>query len=217
MIRRFPFWLMLCALLLGTGVAFASTASAHARLKTSEPAANATIAQAPMQITLTFTQETSPTKSGGSVTDAGGATVSTGFQVDLNDRTKMTIPLKPGLGSGAYTVQYNTFTDDDGGMVNDRFVFTVGAGGMAGTTLAPTIAGAAGAIGVAAVTSVAAAATRGPSVTLVPAVSTPATGAVATTATGSGSGVPVVVWLLVALAVVGALAFGVRLVLAQRR
>jgi len=159
----------------------------------------------PPQITLTFTEETSPTKSGGSVTDAGGATVSTGFTVDLNERTKMTIPLKPGLGPGAYTVQYNTFTDDDGGMVADRFVFTVGAGGAAG---------AAGA------TVVASAATRTPSVTLIPAVGAPPTGAVASTTAGgggSGSGVSVIVWLLVALAVVGALAFGVRLALAQRR
>jgi len=219
MVRRSGYWLALCALLLVIGAAFASTASAHARLKTSEPAASAMVAQAPAQVTLTFTEETSPTKSGGSVTDAGGATVSTGFAVDLNERTKMTIPLKPGLGPGAYTVQYNTFTDDDGGMVADRFVFTISAGGAAGavgvvgaTIATPTVAGAAGA------TVVASAATRAPSVTLVPAISAPATGAVAsTTASGSGSGVPVIVWLLVALAVVGALAFGVRLARAQRR
>ncbi len=220
MIRRSPFWLALCALLLGMGVAFAGTASAHARLKTSEPVANATVAQAPAQITLTFTEETSPTKSGGSVTDASGATVSTGFKVDLNERTKMTIPLKPGLGPGAYTVQYNTFTDDDGGMVADHFVFTVGAAGTTGASVAPAATTAptmASTTGATSTTGVASAATRGPSVTLVPAVNAPATGAGASTAASTGSSVPVAVWVLVALAVVGALAFGVRLVMAQRR
>ena len=216
--RRFGFWLAACALMLGVGVMCAPVASAHARLKTSDPAANAIVAQPLTQVTITFSEETSATKSGGSVMDASGATVSTGFMVDLNDRTKMTIALKSGLGPGVYTVRYNTFTDDDGGMVDDRFTFTVGQGGAApvagATTAAPAMISAPIATTAANATV---AATRGPSVTLVPAVSTPAAGtASANAATGSGGGVPALVWVIVAAVVVGVIAFSARLVAARR-
>jgi len=216
--RRSGFWLAACALMLGVGVMCAPAASAHALLKTSDPAASATMAQPPIQVTLTFSEETSATKSGGSVMDASGAAVSTGFKVDLNDRTKMTIALKSSLDSGVYTVRYNTFTDDDGGIVDDRFTFTVGQGGAApvvgATSAAPAMTSAP-----AATTAVNAtvAATRGPSVTLVPAVSTPAAGtASASAATGNGGGVPALVWVIVAVVVVGVIAFGARLVAARR-
>ena len=217
--RRCGFWLAACALMLGVGVMCAPAASAHARLKMSDPAANATVAQPPAQVTITFSQETSATKSGGSVMDASGAAVSTGFMVDLNDRTKMTIALKPGLGPGAYTVRYNTFTDDDGGMVDDRFTFSIGQGGaapVAGATTAPPAMTSAPAATTAANATVAA--TRAPSVTLVPAVSTPAAGtANASAATGSGGGgVPALVWVIVGVVGVGVIAFGARLVAVRR-
>lgn len=215
--RRFGFWLAVCAFVLGVSAMGAPAASAHARLKTSEPAANAAVAQPPAQVTLTFSEETSATKSGGSVTDASGAMVSTGAKVDLNDRTKMTIALKPGLGPGVYTVQYNTLTEDDGGMVNDHFTFTVGPGGAApvvGATTAATSAPAATTVtGTVAVT-------RGPSVTLVPAVGTPvsnaASASTSTTGAGGGGGIPAVIWVLVAVVVVAVIAFGARLVTARR-
>lgn len=132
---------LLVAVMLGIAVGLigASAVSAHARLKTSVPAANATLPAAPAQIVITFSEETSATKSGGSVTDAGGATVSTGFKVDLNERTKMTIDLKPNLPGGVYTVKWNTFTDDDSGMADGTFAFTV-QGAQQAATAAPTTA-----------------------------------------------------------------------------
>jgi methionine-rich copper-binding protein CopC len=124
-----------CALLVALPV------SAHAELKSSTPADKATLTSAPTQISLTFSEETSPTKSGGSVTDASGATVSTGFTVNPADGTKMTIALKPNLPNGVYTVKWNTLTEDDNGMVNGTFTFTVqAASGSAATATTPLAA-----------------------------------------------------------------------------
>jgi methionine-rich copper-binding protein CopC len=108
--------------------------SAHAELKSSTPADKATLTTAPTQISLTFSEETSPTKSGGSVTDASGAMVSTGFTVNPVDGTKMTITLKPNLPNGVYTVKWNTLTEDDNGMVNGTFTFTVQVPSGSGAT-----------------------------------------------------------------------------------
>ncbi len=108
--------------------------SAHAAYKSSDPPANGTVQKAPTQVAITFSEETDPLKSGGSVTDASGATVSTGFKVDLNERTNMTIALKPSLPNGVYTVKWNSFTDDDNGVANDTFTFTIEAAASAAAT-----------------------------------------------------------------------------------
>lgn len=99
-------------------------ALAHAEYRSSVPANGATIATAPAQVVITFSQETSATRSNGAATDAAGALVSTGWSVDLNERTKMTIPLKPNLGNGIYTVTYTSLSED-GHQVDGSFIFTV--------------------------------------------------------------------------------------------
>ncbi len=101
--------------------------SAHALYKSSNPPANGTVPQAPRQVMIIFSEETDPLKSGGSVADPSGAPVSTGFKVDLNERTQMTIDLKPNLPDGVYTVTWNTFTDDDNGVADGAFTFMVQA------------------------------------------------------------------------------------------
>ncbi len=176
----------------------ASGVSAHAQIKAADPAANAVVPVAPVQVTLTFSEETNPTKSGGSVTNASGATVSTGFKVDLNERTKMTIPLMPNLPSGVYTVKWNSFTDDDSGVANGTFTFTVQAAaattGTATTGTAPAVASAiVGTVAASPTTAPAAttaptaprAATVAPTATTAPAATRAATAAVAT---GTGGG-----------------------------
>lgn len=115
-------------LMLAFGGVWATQVAAHAKLKASFPARDATIGAAPAQVLLTFSEETSPTKSGGSVSDATGATVSTGFRVNLTRRTEMTIDLRMALPPGAYTVKYNTFTEDDSGAEQGTFAFTVREG-----------------------------------------------------------------------------------------
>lgn len=119
-------WLVV-ALMLVLMAANAGSVAAHSRIKSAVPADKATVNAAPTQVALVLTEETNPTKSVGSVTDVGGATVSTGFRVDSADRTKMTIDLKPNLPNGAYTVAWNTFTDNDNGSANGTLTFTVQA------------------------------------------------------------------------------------------
>ena len=218
--RLFIATMIVAAVMMG-----ASAVSAHAQLKTSDPADKATLTKAPTQIAITFSEETDPLKSGGSVTDASGATVSTGFTVDLNARTNMTIALKPNLPNGAYTVKWNSFTDDDSGVANGTFTFTIQAQ-AAGTGTATT--GTAPASGSATAGTVApAAATTAPAATVAPTTAPTATvGATATRAattavatgtgggsaaatpaqttlpaTGSGSGTSGAPWALIVLAV----------------
>ncbi len=184
-VRRFIVMAMI-AVIAAVG---ASGVAAHAQIKTADPAANAVVPTAPAQVTLTFSEETSPTKSGGSVTNASGATVSTGFKVDLNARTQMTIPLMPNLPGGVYTVKWNSFTDDDSGMANGTFTFTVQAAAPT-TGTAPSAASAV--VGtVAASPTTASAATIAPTTTRAATVSPTATTAPAATtavATGIGGG-----------------------------
>ncbi len=173
----------------------ASGVSAHAQIKAADPAANAVIPTAPTQINLTFSEETSPTKSSGSVTNASGATVSTGFKVDLNERTKMAIALMPNLPNGVYTVKWNTLTEDDNGTASGAFTFTVqAAAAITGTATTGTIpAGASAVTG-----TVPAAATTAPTATVAATTVPPATTAPTSTrpatppaATGTGGGTTV--------------------------
>lgn len=121
-----PCLVVLCVLALALPVA------AHAEYRSSVPANGATVATPPAQVVVTFSQETSATQSKGQVTDATGSVVSSGpAVVDLNDRTKLTLPLKPNLPGGIYTVAY-TSQSQDGHVVDGSFVFTVGPAARAG-------------------------------------------------------------------------------------
>lgn len=139
--RQWVRWLAVMTLTLAIAATQGGVVSAHARLKSSEPPDKAVLTKVPAQVTLIFGEETSATMSDGSVVSATGATVSTGFQVDLNDRTKMTITLMPNLGFGTYTVRYHTLTEDDNGMVDGSISFSV-QGLAAGASSAPASTGA---------------------------------------------------------------------------
>lgn len=210
-------------------MASAGGVSAHARLTASVPADKATVTTVPPQVLLTFSEETSPTKSGGSVIDARGATVSTGFTVDLNDRTRMTIALKPNLPNGVYTVRWNSLTEEDNGAADGTFTFTIqaqAAGTAPATTTTPAVTTAAT---VAATPTAAATATAAPTATRA-ATTAVATGtgggtAAATTApaalpqTGNNdraSGAPLAIVILVVAAVAIASGFAFRFRSARR-
>lgn len=174
------FMVMPLALMLAVSV------SAHAALQSSVPADKATVTTVPTQVALTFSEETSPTRSGGSVTDASGATVSTGFKVDLNDRTKMTIALRPNLPNGVYTVKWNSLTEDDNGAADGTFTFTIQAqatgAGTATTGTAPANGSAT------AGTAPAPAATTAPTATAATVTPTATRAVTTTVATGTGGG-----------------------------
>ncbi|MGI8689567.1 MAG: copper resistance CopC family protein [Thermomicrobiales bacterium] len=216
----------------------ASIVSAHAQYKSSDPPANGTVQKAPTQVAITFSEETDPLKSGGSVADASGATVSTGFKVDLNERTNMTIALKPNLPSGIYTVKWNSFTDDDNGVADGTFIFTIQATAASAAATGTTPAGASAVAGTApasaTVTTAATvaptatpAATTAPTATVAPTTTRAATTVVATSvgggvttgtattlpATGKsdgGIGSPWVIWAALIGAFVLAIGLGVR-------
>lgn len=117
-------WALIAPIALLIAALHAAAVTAHAEYRSSVPANGATVTTAPTQVVITFSQETSATKSNGSVNDASGTVVSTGWSVDLNERTKMTIPLTPTLPNGIYTVNYTSLSQDDH-QVDGSFIFTV--------------------------------------------------------------------------------------------
>lgn len=122
-IRRLVSLLAAFVLLLGT----AQWVSAHAELVRSEPAAGSSVAAAPGQVTVYYSEEIDATKSTITVIDASGATVSQGAATPVDgDPKAMKVALQSGLADGAYTVQW-TNTSIDGHSEEGNFSFTVGA------------------------------------------------------------------------------------------
>jgi methionine-rich copper-binding protein CopC len=95
-------------------------------LQTANILPDAVIASAPATLTVTFTEETSPTQTRLSVTNASGA------RVDKNDLSVQgdtaTIGLNA-LSNGVYTVTYHTFVEADSHVVDGEYTFTVAATG----------------------------------------------------------------------------------------
>lgn len=123
MIVAVLFLAVMALVLAQAGVAFA-----HAHLKSSTILPNATITTVPATLALTFDEETSPTETRLQVVDASGKAVDKG---DLKvNGTTATVSLGT-LADGKYTVNYRSFTEDDGGIVTGSFTFTVAKSGTA--------------------------------------------------------------------------------------
>ena len=100
-------------------------ALAHAFLDHALPAVGATVAQAPSEVTLWFTQSLEPAFAGCAVTNAAGQRVDTGqVMVDPKDPQELHVPLKP-LAPGDYKVSWHVVSVDTHRTVGD-FSFTVG-------------------------------------------------------------------------------------------
>ncbi|GAA1397531.1 hypothetical protein GCM10009613_50360 [Pseudonocardia kongjuensis] len=162
---------VLLALLLG-----AVPAWAHTELESSTPAADSELAQAPTEITLTFSENVPPdtaeiTVRGPDGTDhvAGPATGDTGT---------LTVPLQPLGPAGVYTVEYRVVSDD-GHPVSGTVPFTLTQPGPA-----------------------AAAASTPPATSAAPPAD-PAAPAPAAAAGDTGDGAPVWPWVLLAVVVLG--------------
>jgi methionine-rich copper-binding protein CopC len=127
-------------LVLALCLALSSTALAHAKLVSSDPAADAKLAKAPAKVTLVFSEEISDkeTESNFTVTDETGATVGTG-KLDTNDLDHKTMSgaLKTGVGDGIYTVKWNAVSPDDNGHSDGNFTFGVNKDPDAQPTAAP--------------------------------------------------------------------------------
>lgn len=138
--------LMTCAAVMLLSAVFAAPAGAHARLTSSDPSDGATLASQPATVKVTYGEETSLTKSTLQVfyqKDASSAQVQADNgdgHVDVNDRTKASVTLKPGLGAGIYTVKWHTLTEDDNGQADGTFTFTVTGGAATDGSPSPATA-----------------------------------------------------------------------------
>ncbi|HYK97159.1 MAG TPA: copper resistance CopC family protein [Candidatus Acidoferrales bacterium] len=124
---------------LALSLALATTAFAHSHLTSSSPSAGQTLATSPAAVLLNFDEELDTDASTAKVTDASGATVSTGVTIDANTRVKMTVALKPSLPNGIYKVSWHSVADDDKGVIDGTFFFGVGVAAPS-TTTAPASA-----------------------------------------------------------------------------
>ena len=120
--------LMVVALMLLSG----GIASAHAEFKSSAPAADSTVNQAPDKVVAVFENHAALQAEGSllKVTDASGAVVDMGdTTLDKSDadRKTLAISLKSGLGNGTYTVAWAAASSSDGSIEEGSFKFSVGA------------------------------------------------------------------------------------------
>ena len=100
------------ALVIASVSAAAAAAYAHAHLARASPAAGATLAVVPTEVTLHFTQRLEPKFSTIVVRDAGGKQVDKGdSNVSGEDLTVLKVSLQP-LGSGSYKVEWRVISVD---------------------------------------------------------------------------------------------------------
>ena len=102
-----------------------AAAWAHAHLEGASPADGATIAAAPDEIRLTFSEGVEPGLSGVTVEAGGGAKVATG-QARAEGRTHevLVVPLGMRLDAGGYAVRWHAVSVD-GHRTRGTFSFTV--------------------------------------------------------------------------------------------
>lgn len=121
--------LRLTALVAALALALLSvgSASAHAELESSVPAAGSTVTASPERVTLVFSQELKPAGNSVTVTGPSGAVVSQGdAALDRSDpnRATLVVALAPNLAAGAYTVAWVN-ASVDGHSEEGEFTFTV--------------------------------------------------------------------------------------------
>ena len=105
------------------GVALGATAAlAHAHLDHASPPVDGTVATAPSEVTLSYTQNLEPAFSGVEVTDASGARVDQG-KPQVSGST-MSVALKA-IGPGAYHVHWHVLSVDTH-KTEGNFTFSVG-------------------------------------------------------------------------------------------
>jgi copper transport protein len=112
-------------LLLITLLAAALTAQAHANLVRSQPAANTTIDDAPVEIRLWFSEAVEPSYSRITLRDTEGETVATSpAYIDADDPRQLILEPRE-LPEGLYTVAWRVVSAVDGHPTQGSFVFGV--------------------------------------------------------------------------------------------
>jgi len=100
-------------------------AQAHADLVSSDPAAGATLATAPTELRLTFSEAPDPALSAVELLTTGASPVSTGGQ-RVEGRSTLVVPITDPLAEGTYTVTWRVVAIDDGHVTSGAFAFGVG-------------------------------------------------------------------------------------------
>ncbi len=131
---------MALVMMLALGLTLSSTASAHSRLVSSTPSDGQTLNAEPTTVSGVYSEDASVSQSYMKVyyTGANGSNVEVDNgdgKPDVNNRKNMSVTLKSGIGDGTYAVKWHTVTEDDNGIVDGSFSFTVKS---AGTASGPT-------------------------------------------------------------------------------
>jgi methionine-rich copper-binding protein CopC len=129
--RQRPLQVLAALLFLGFfALGTTESASAHAEPERANPPINGAVPVAPAMVEIWFDEEV---KSEGTTIQVIGPD---GIQVDLGDATvdlqdpnrqHVTVSLRPGLGPGAYTVQWVSLSSADGDEARGGYLFRVGA------------------------------------------------------------------------------------------
>ncbi|SDZ01080.1 copper transport protein [Geodermatophilus africanus] len=123
--RALPLLLALLGLWSAAGVITAPPAAAHAELVSTDPAEGARLAEAPDQVTLTFTEGVSLGAGYARVLDASGERVDAGDATVEGDA--VVVPLRAGLTDDGYLVTYRVVSADSH-PISGAFSFVVGDG-----------------------------------------------------------------------------------------
>ncbi|WP_426364910.1 copper resistance protein CopC [Streptomyces sp. E-08] len=120
--------LILAAALLGTLLAGAAPASAHAALTGSDPRDGAVVATAPKEVNLTFSEQVAMSADAIRVLDPAGRRADTGEIRDLcsGSVVRYGVELRAGLPDGTYTVAWQAVSSDSH-PVAGAFTFSIGS------------------------------------------------------------------------------------------
>lgn len=110
---------------LGSLLATAAPAGAHAALTGSDPKQGAVVDEAPRQVSLTFSEKVAMSDGSVRVLDPAGERADTGRTSDLGSHT-YGVKLKPGLPDGTFTVAYQVVSADSHPIAG-AFTFSIGA------------------------------------------------------------------------------------------
>jgi len=122
--KKRSFWLFIIVIVLSLWAV--SSASAHALLVRSNPAANAVLEQPPVQVEIFFSEPLEAQLSSIKVFDSNNLSVDAGdVRVDPSDPTRMTVTLHV-LPDGVYTVTWKVVSSVDGHQTVGTFPFAVG-------------------------------------------------------------------------------------------
>jgi copper transport protein len=133
----------LIGLLLGT----AAPASAHAALIRTDPGDGSVVKTAPQRVVLTFSEGVLLSADSLRVLDPRGANVATGAPGHADGKDSgatATVPLRPGLGNGTYTVAWRAISQDSH-PVSGAFTFSIGSASRTSVSLSGAAAAGGGA------------------------------------------------------------------------